>query len=44
MAKVLRCIDEHNSILDNNGFLKPLTEEEIKATDWEIKSWDNLNV
>ena len=20
------------------------TEEEIKATDWEIKSWDNLNV
>ena len=37
-------IDEHNSVLDNNGFLKPLTEEEIKATDWEIKRWDNLNV
>lgn len=35
--------DNHMSALDNNGFLKIFTDEELNADDWEIKIWESLD-
>ena len=29
--------------IDNNGYLKVFTNEELMATDWEILDWETLN-
>lgn len=37
------CLDSHLSAIDNNGYLKVFTNEELMATDWEILDWETLN-